>query len=672
MNEDIKKKAAKLRQALHRHNYLYYVLDEPEIADAEYDRLMQELIALETAHPELVEPDSPTQRVGALPLEKFETVAHTIPMLSLENAFGEEEVLAFDQRVKRFLNTDSPLLYTAEPKMDGVAVELVYENGRLVEASTRGDGYTGELITLNIRTINTVPLALLNTVSVTVPSRLEVRGEVFIPVEAFKQLNKERLDKDEPPFANPRNAAAGSLRQLDSRITAKRPLDIFCYGVGTVSDLEFKSHWEILEYLKARGFRVNPEIKPALRIEDVLEYYNDLLDRRHEFSYEMDGVVIKVDDLALQRRLGEKSRSPRWALAHKFPATQETTRVLKIDVQVGRTGALTPVAHLEPVSVGGVTVSRATLHNEDEIKKKDIRMGDTVLVQRAGDVIPEVVKVITTKRTGVEQPFKMPSTCAVCGAKVVRLEQEAVSRCLNANCLAQVKERIKHFASKGAFDIDGLGDKSVGQLVDKGLLKSYADLFVLDKATIAGLERSGEKSAQNLMEAMARSKQISLARFVYALGIRHVGEHIAHVLARTFKTLEALMSATAEELMAVDEIGPQVSQSVRAFFDNPENRRNIERMLKAGVKIETEGAAAQEPLAGETFVLTGALESMTRSQARARIEALGGKVSSSVSGKTSYVVAGKDPGSKLDKAKELGVRILDEKGLIECLEDLTA
>ena len=672
MNEDIKKKAAKLRQALHRHNYLYYVLDEPEIADAEYDRLMQELIALETAHPELVEPDSPTQRVGALPLEKFETVAHTIPMLSLENAFGEEEVLAFDQRVKRFLNTDSPLLYTAEPKMDGVAVEIVYENGRLVEASTRGDGYTGELITLNIRTINTVPLALLNTVSVTVPSRLEVRGEVFIPVEAFKQLNKERLDKDEPPFANPRNAAAGSLRQLDSRITAKRPLDIFCYGVGTVSDLEFKSHWEILEYLKARGFRVNPEIKPALRIEDVLEYYNDLLDRRHEFSYEMDGVVIKVDDLALQRRLGEKSRSPRWALAHKFPATQETTRVLKIDVQVGRTGALTPVAHLEPVSVGGVTVSRATLHNEDEIKKKDIRMGDTVLVQRAGDVIPEVVKVITTKRTGVEQPFKMPSTCAVCGAKVVRLEQEAVSRCLNANCLAQVKERIKHFASKGAFDIDGLGDKSVGQLVDKGLLKSYADLFVLDKATIAGLERSGEKSAQNLMEAMARSKQISLARFIYALGIRHVGEHIAHVLARTFKTLEALMSATAEELMAVDEIGPQVSQSVRAFFDNPENRRNIERMLKAGVKIETEGAAAQEPLAGETFVLTGALESMTRSQARARIEALGGKVSSSVSRKTSYVVAGKDPGSKLDKAKELGVRILDEKGLIECLEDLTA
>jgi DNA ligase (NAD+) len=672
MNEDTRKRTAELRGALHRHNYLYYVLDEPEISDAQYDRLLQELIALETAYPELIEPDSPTQRVGALPLEKFETVAHTIPMLSLENAFGEEEVLAFDQKVRRFLKTDSPLLYTAEPKMDGVAVELVYENGRLVEASTRGDGYNGELITLNIRTIKTVPLALLNTVSVTVPSHLEVRGEVFIPVEAFKQLNKERLDKDEPPFANPRNAAAGSLRQLHSRITAKRPLDIFCYGVGMVTDIIFSSHWEILQSLKALGFRVNPHIKPRATIEDILVYYRDLLDRRHEFPCEMDGIVIKVDDLALQRRLGEKSRSPRWALAHKFPATQETTRVLKIDVQVGRTGALTPVAHLEPVSVGGVTVSRATLHNEDEIKKKDIRIGDTVLVQRAGDVIPEVVKVIATKRTGIEQPFKMPATCPVCGVKVVRLEQEAVSRCLNANCLAQLKESIKHFASKAAFDIDGMGDKSVGQLVDKGLLESYADLFVLDKATVASLERSGSKSAQNLMEAMARSKQISLARFVYALGIRHVGEHIAHVLASAFKTLEALMSASAEELMAVDEIGPQVSQSVRAFFENPENRGNIERMLEAGVQIETEGSAAQEPLAGKTFVLTGALESMTRSQVRARIEALGGKVGSSVSRKTSYVVAGKDPGSKLDKAKELGVRILDEEGLIECLEDPTA
>ncbi len=665
MTEDIRKRAAELREALHRHNYLYYVLDEPEVSDAEYDRLMQELIALEAAYPELVEPDSPTQRVGALPLKKFETVRHTIPMLSLENAFDEEKVLAFDQRVMRFLKTDLPLLYTAEPKMDGVAVELVYENGRLVEASTRGDGYTGELITQNIRTIKTVPLILLHTASVTVPSRLEVRGEVFIPIEAFKQLNKQRLDKSESPFVNPRNAAAGSLRQLDSRITAKRPLDIFCYGVGVVTGLEFTSHWKILQTLKALGFRVNPDIKPRASIEEVLVYYRDLVGRRHEFPYELDGVVIKVDDLGLQRRLGEKSRSPRWALAHKFPATQETTVMLKIDVQVGRTGALTPVAHLEPVSVGGVTVSRATLHNEDEIKKKDIRVGDAVLIQRAGDVIPEVVKVITTRRTGAEQIFQMPSVCPVCGSKVVRLQGEAVRRCVNANCSAQVKERIKHFASKGAFDIDGLGDKLVSQLVDEGLSKSYADIFTLDKATIAGLERMGEKSAQNLVDAITKSKEVTVARFIYALGIRHVGEHIAHVLTRRFKTLRALMSATVDDLMGIDEIGPQVSESVVAFIDNRENQRNIERMLKAGVTFETEEAPIAEPLAGKTFVLTGALDSMTRSQAKRRIEALGGKVSSSVSRRTTYVVAGKDPGSKLGKAKELGVRSLDEKEFIE-------
>ncbi len=667
MNEDTRKRAAELREALHRHNYLYYVLDEPEISDAEYDRLMQELIALEAAYPELVEPDSPTQRVGALPLEKFETVAHTIPMLSLENAFDEKEVFAFDQRVRRFLDTDSALLYTAEPKMDGVAVELVYENSRLVEASTRGDGYSGELITLNIKTIKTVPLVLLNTVSITVPSRLEVRGEVFFPVEAFRQLNKERLDKGEPPFANPRNAAAGSLRQLDSRITAERPLDIFCYGVGMVTDLEFTSHWEVLQTLKAMGFRVNPHIKPPAKIEEILVYYRDLLEKRHEFPYEMDGVVIKVDDLGLQRRLGEKSRSPRWALAHKFPATQETTRVVGIDLQVGRTGALTPVAQLEPVSVGGVTVSRATLHNEDEVKKKDIRIGDTVLIQRAGDVIPEVVKVITTKRTGAEQVFQMATACPVCGSEVLRLEGEAVWRCVNANCPAQVKERIKHFASKRAFDIDGMGDKLVGQLVDKGLVKSYADLFFLDTATVADLERMGEKSAQNLMDAIVKSKRIGLARFVYALGIRHVGEHIAHVLARAFGTLEALTAATTDELEAVKEIGPQVSQSARGFFDNRENQRNIRQMREAGVKLEAGGATIDEPLTGMTFVLTGALDSMTRTEAKARIEALGGKVASSVSRKSTYVVAGKEPGSKLEKARHLGVKVLDEKELIEVL-----
>ncbi|MBW1860305.1 MAG: NAD-dependent DNA ligase LigA, partial [Deltaproteobacteria bacterium] len=615
-----------------------------------------------------IEPDSPTQRVGAPPLEKFETVPHTIPMLSLENAFDEEEVLAFDERVRRFLKTDLAVLYTAEPKLDGVAVEVVYENGRLVEASTRGDGYAGELITPNIKTINTIPLVLIETDAVPVPARLEVRGEVYIPVDAFKTLNQGRLDKGESPFANPRNAAAGSLRQLDSKITAQRPLEIFCYGVGVVTDLEFGSHWEILEALSALGCRVNPDIKPRATLEEVIAYYRELLNRRHECPYEMDGIVLKVDDLTLQKRLGEKSRSPRWALARKFPATQETTRVLEIDVQVGRTGALTPVARLEPVSVGGVTVSRATLHNEDEIKKKDVRIGDTVLIQRAGDVIPEVVKAITTKRTGTEELFQMPTACPACSSQVLRLEDEAVWRCVNANCPAQVKERIRHFASKRAFDIDGIGDKLVGQLVDKGHLKSYADLFFLDETTLAGLERMGEKSARNIIDAITSSKETTLARFIYALGIRHVGEHTALVLARRFKVLSALMLATAEDLIAIDEIGPRVSQSVRAFFDNHENQSNIERMLvNAGVRLSTEDAEEEESLAGMTIVLTGSLESMTREQTKDRLEALGAKVSSSVSQKTSFVVAGKDPGSKLDRAKELGVKILDEGALIHLL-----
>jgi len=671
MTEDVKKRIAELHHSLHRHNYLYYVLDEPEVSDAEYDRLMQELAALEASYPELIKSDSPTQRVGALPLEKFETLPHTIPMLSLENAFNEEEVLAFDQRVRRFLKTDLPVLYTAEPKLDGVAVEMVYEDGRLIEASTRGDGYTGELITANIKTIKTVPLVLFDGASVAVPMRIEVRGEVYIPVEAFKALNQERLHKGEPPFANPRNAAAGSLRQLDSRITAKRPLEIFCYGVGVVTDIEFASHWEILQALKVLGCRVSPDIKPRATLKEIVSYYRDLLNRRHEFSYEMDGIVVKVDDLTLQQRLGEKARSPRWALAYKFPATQETARVLKIDVQVGRTGALTPVAKLEPVSVGGVTVSRATLHNEDEIKKKDVRIGDTVLIQRAGDVIPEVVKVITTKRIGTEEPFRMPAICPICSSRVLRLEDEAVWRCVNANCPAQVKERIRHFASKRAFDIDGMGNKRVGRLVDKGLLKSYADLFFLDETTLAGLERMGEKSAENVIDAITRSKHITLARFIYALGIRHVGEHVALVLARSFKVLGALMSATVEDLMAIEGIGPQVSHSVRAFFDTPENQRNIERMLvDAGVTIATEDAET-ESLAGMTIVLTGAIDSMTRAQIKDRIEALGGKVSSSVSQKTTYVVAGKDPGAKLDRAKALGVKILDERACIDLLASQT-
>jgi DNA ligase (NAD+) len=666
VDEAIEKQAAELRRLLHRYNYAYYVLDEPEVSDAEYDRLFRELMELEAAYPELVVDDSPTRRVGVTPLDKFESVSHTVPMLSLENAFEEEEVLAFDERVKRFLKTDELLLYTAEPKMDGVAVELVYEDGVLRDASTRGDGFAGERVTANIRTIKTVPLVLLKGTDRPVPYRLEVRGEVFIAIEDFKALNKERIDRGEAPFANPRNAAAGSLRQLDSGITAGRPLDIFCYGVGTVSDVRLASHWEMLQLLTTFGLKVNPDIRPRAVIEDVLDYYKELLERRHRFPYEMDGMVIKVDDFDLQKRLGEKSRSPRWALAYKFPATQETTRVVHIDVQVGRTGALTPVAHLAPVSVGGVTVSRATLHNEDEIEKKDIRIGDMVLIQRAGDVIPEVVKVITSDRAGDERPFLMPAHCPVCGSEVLRLEGEAATRCINANCPAQVKGRIQHFASKGAFDIDGLGEKLVGQMVDKGLIRSYADLFALKEDEVAGLERMGEKSARNLMAAIQGSKKISLSRFVYALGIRHVGEHIANVLARKFGTLDAILSATKTELEAVHEVGPQVSESVRAFFDNAENRNNVERIIALGVEIETQRQSAAA-LRGKTFVLTGTLEGMTRDEAKARIEACGGKVSSAVSNKTSYVVAGDNPGSKLDKAKRLGVMILDEKDFVKML-----
>ena len=664
---DTKKRIVELRRSLNRHNYSYYVLDEPEVSDAEYDRLMRELLDLEAAYPELITPDSPTQRVGAAPLKRFEAVAHTVPMLSIENAFSEEEVFSFDKRVRRLLKTSNPVLYTAEPKMDGVAVELVYKEGLLLKASTRGDGYAGELITQNIKTIRAVPLSLFYTASTKVPSHLEIRGEVFIRTESFKELNKERLKRGKSPFANPRNAAAGSLRQLDSKITASRPLDIFCYGVGSVTGLETSSHWEMLNNIKALGFPVNPHIKAQVKIDEVLIHYKDLLERRHKFGYEMDGMVIKVDDRAMQMRLGEKSRSPRWVLAYKFPPTQETTRVLGIDVQVGRTGALTPVAHLDPVNVGGVSVARATLHNIDEIRKKDIRIGDTVLIQRAGEVIPEVVKVITAKRTGSEEIFDMPERCPVCASNVVRLEGEAVWRCMNANCPAQVKGRIRHFASKRAFNIDGLGDKLVGRLVDKGLVRSYADLFTMDKTILTELDRMAAKSAQNLVDALAASKQISLDRFIYALGIRHVGEHIARVLAQRFGMLNALMSATLKELVSVEEIGPQVSESVRAFFDTLENLENVRRILEAGVTIETDSDEKGNLLAGKTFVLTGGLDSLKRAEATSRIEAMGGKVTSSVSNKTSYVVGGENPGSKLYKAKELGIKILNEEELLQML-----
>jgi DNA ligase (NAD+) len=660
-------KVKHLRETLHHHNYRYYVLDDPEISDAGYDRLMQELIRLEETHPQLASPDSPSARVGAPPLTRFDSISHTIPMLSLDNGFSNADVYDFDSRVKRNLGSDDDIAYTAEPKMDGVAVELIYENGRLAAAATRGDGVTGELITANVKTIGAVPLLMQSGKLLGVPSRLEVRGEVFIGIEAFKQLNQERMDQDLPPFANPRNAAAGSLRQLDSKITAGRPLDIFFYGVGTVTDVDLESHWDLLQSLQRWGFKINPLIRPKINVQGILEFYRELSEARHQLPYDIDGMVIKVDSLRQQQQLGATTRSPRWALAYKFEAIQETTLLENIEVQVGRTGVLTPVAHLSPINVGGATVSRATLHNEDEIEKKDVRVGDTVLVQRAGDVIPEVVKVILSKRSGVEKKYVMPDTCPVCGSPVVRMESESARRCINTNCSAQVKERIKHFASKGAFDIDGLGDKLVDQLVDKKFLSSYADLFKLSEETLAGLERMGAKSASNLISAIESSKLISFARFLYALGIRHVGEHVAVLLADQFDSLEALGNCSKEDLTAIDGVGPIVAESIAGFFKQEENLNTVYRILHSGVRIIFKADKKTGQLDGKTFVLTGTLAGMTRRQAKDMILSAGGKVSGSVSRSTDFVVAGESPGAKLVKAQELGIAVIGENAFKELL-----
>jgi len=664
IDPEVIKSVTRLREALHRHGYRYYVLDDPEISDAEYDRMMQELMRLEENYPDLSSPDSPTLRVGAPPLDKFETAEHSIPMLSLDNGFSDTDIFEFDLRVKRSLNTDDTVLYTAEPKLDGVAVELVYENGRLISGSTRGDGFRGELITSNVRTIRSVPMVLKRETGRKNPSLLEVRGEVFIGKEGFKRLNDRRLDQDLPPFANPRNAAAGSLRQLDSRVTAERPLEIFFYGIGRVEDLDLESHGDTLQALQELGFRINPNIRSKITIEAAIDCYRDLSERRELLPYDIDGMVIKVDSLRLQGLLGATSRSPRWAIAYKFKAIQETTRVFDIEVQVGRTGTLTPVAHLSPVRIGGVTVGRATLHNEDEIRRKDVRIGDTVLVQRAGDVIPEIVKVITSKRTGAESIFKMPLNCPVCNSPVVRARGEAALRCLDVSCPAQIKQRIKHFASKGAFDIDGLGDKLIEQLVDKDLLFSYADIFRLKEDTLENLDRMGSKSAANILNAIEASKQITFGRFLYALGIRHVGEHVAGILARTFGRLEVLMNTTPDDLEAIEGVGPVVAESVVSFFGTAENRKIVGEIITRGVQILGEGVQAAGTLSGKVFVLTGTLATLTRDEARKLIETAGGKVTGSVSRNTDYLVAGASPGSKLERAEALDVEIIDEEALM--------
>ncbi len=655
--ETIKKKVEKLREEIEYHNYLYYVLDQPEISDAQYDRLMRELEKLEEEYPELRSPNSPTQRVGAPPLEAFEIVRHTFPMLSLANAFDETEARDFDKRVKKFLGTSDDVTYVAEPKLDGLAVELVYERGQFLVGSTRGDGVNGENITQNLRTIKTLPLQLIRK-EIPVPERLEVRGEVIIQLKKFKELNRKREGMGEPVFANPRNAAAGSVRQLDSKITAERPLEIYCYGLGEVTGRTFNTHSEILQTFPKWGLRTNPYIQRCQNIDEVLKYYHKMNEKRETLPYEIDGIVIKVDRLDLQARLGEISRSPRWALAFKFQPKQEITKILDIIVQVGRTGALTPVAVMEPVKVGGVEVSRATLHNQDEIDKKDVRVGDTVVIQRAGDVIPEVVQVIISKRKGIEKKFRMPSKCPVCGAEVIK--EEAIHRCIGLDCPAQLKGRIKHFASKRAMDIEGLGVKLTDQLVDKGLIKDVADIYYINKQELIELERMADKSAQNIIDAIEKSKTKPLSKFLYALGIRHVGETTAEDLARQFPRLDNFFHLSEEDLREVEGVGPEVAASVHQFFGDKKNKESIELLKKAGVKVIEPKIKEKGRLAGKTFVFTGVLKTFGRDEARNRVESMGGVTASSVSKKVDFVVVGEDPGSKFDKAKELGIKTLTE------------
>uniref|UniRef100_A0A7C6A958 DNA ligase n=1 Tax=candidate division WOR-3 bacterium TaxID=2052148 RepID=A0A7C6A958_UNCW3 len=665
MDKDkVKKEIEKLRKEINFHNYRYYVLNDPVISDYEYDMLLKRLIALEEKYPEFITPDSPTQRIGGEPLKEFPTVTHDPPMLSLDNTYSYDELKEFDKRVRKQV---AKVEYLVEQKVDGVAVALRYEKGRLVLGATRGDGTRGDNITQNLKTIKTIPLQILSEN----PNlqNIEVRGEVYLTKKQFELLNKEREEEGEPLFANPRNAAAGSLKLLDPKLVAARNLDAFIHTVPKPPSKKFHSDFQMLGLLKEAGFKVIPHSNLFTSINEVIDYCEDWDKKREDLPYEVDGMVVKVDNFLEREELGETIKSPRWAVAYKYPPKQATTKIKRIYLQVGRTGTVTPVAEFEPVFLSGSTIAHSTLHNFDEIRRKDIREGDTVIIQKAGEVIPQVVKVVTDKRTGKEKVFKIPEKCPVCQSKLFRQADEVAYRCVNASCPAQIKRRIEHFASRSAMDIEGLGTVMVNTLVDKGLVKDFADIYHLKKEDLLKLERMGEKSAQNLITAIEKSKQQPYARLLYALGIRHVGVHAARILAQAFPTIDDLQKAPLEKIASIRGIGPTVAESIKNFFADKKNTELIARLKKVGLKFAAEKPKGAQIFAGKTFVLTGALEHYTREQATELIVALGGNVSSSVSKNTDYVVAGKDPGSKYDKAVALGIKIISEKELEKMIKE---
>ncbi len=657
---DIKKQIEELRKDIVCHNKKYYVDNKPEISDREYDALMDELKKLEESHPAFITPDSPTQRVGGEVLKEFKTVEHKVPMLSMDNTYSPEEIMDFDKRVKKNLEV-SKLDYIVELKIDGVSISLLYENGKFVQGATRGDGIKGDDVTLNLKTIKTLPLKLEVKKGLFAPELFEARGEVYMPAKSFLEINEEKEELGEELFANPRNAAAGSLKLLDSSKLAKRHLDMWIYGVGYIEDRGFETQFEALNFLRESGFRVNPNIKKCSSIEDVIEYCNEWQEKRHKLEYDTDGMVIKVDSFAYQRALGQTSKSPRWMIAYKFPAERKETILEDIIVQVGRTGALTPVAVLKPIELAGSTVSRASLHNQDEIARKDVRIGDYVLVEKAGEIIPQIVEVVKKKRKGAEKEFSMPEKCPVCGSSVKRLQSEVALRCANLSCPAQLKERILHFASRDAMDVESMGEAIVAQLVDRKMIKDYGDIYILKHEELADLERMADKSARNLINAIEKSKSNSLNKLVYGLGIRHVGVRSAWILASRFKSLDRLAKSDIDELQGINEIGSVMAESIFNFFRTDENRKVIEKLKKNGVNTEEKRFSSRaKNLEGKTFVVTGSLETFSRSEIEELILRHGANASSSVSKNTDYVIAGKDPGSKFEKARQLGIKIIDE------------